>query len=311
MIAPDPAFVFPGQGSQRPGMGRELARCGDEARELIVRAEQLTGVAIGELMTRADEATLADPEAAQLTIFVWSSVLAAELTAAGYRPVAVAGHSLGEYAALVAAGCLGWESALAIVARRGRVMAEAARCQPGAMAAIAGLSEDQVTELCRQFSANDGIVVMANLNAPRQVVVSGTTDEVCQVVDAARSAGALRVKRLPVGGAYHSPLMAAAERELAPLLAEADLRAPQVPFVSSLTGGVVEDIESYRQQLGGQITRPVRWTDTVASLARTDPRTFVEVGPGRVLTGLGRNMVRTARHLAGYEALSPLAVSQS
>ncbi|MEU4602587.1 ACP S-malonyltransferase [Kribbella sp. NPDC023972] len=311
MIAPDTTFVFPGQGSQRPGMGRELTRCGVEARDLIVRAERLTGVAVGELMTRADERTLADPEAAQLTIFVWSSVLAAELAAAGCRPVAVAGHSLGEYTALVAAGCLSWEDALAIVARRGRAMADAARRQPGAMAAIAGLSEDQVTELCRQFSADGGVVVMANLNAPRQVVVSGTTDEVCGVVDAAQAAGALRVKRLPVGGAYHSPLMSAAERDLAPLLAEADLRAPRIPFVSSMTGGVVQDIEKYRKLLGGQITRPVRWTDTVASLARTDTRTFVEVGPGRVLTGLGRNMIRTARHLAGCEALGPLAVSQS
>lgn len=312
MIGPDPAFVFPGQGSQRPGMGRELAGCAPAARELIDRAEQLTGIAVGELMTRADEKTLADPEAAQLTIFVWSSVLAAELAAAGCRPVAVAGHSLGEYAALVAAGCLSWEDALAIVARRGRAMAAAARRQPGAMAAIAGLLEEQVTELCRRFSAGPGIVVMANLNAPRQVVVSGTSEEVCLVADAAQALGALRVKRLPVGGAYHSPLMADAERELAPLLAAADLQAPRMPFVSSMTGGVVQDIEKYRHQLlGGQITQPVRWADTVAALARTVPRTFIEVGPGRVLTGLGRNMVRAARHLAGCEALGSLAVGRS
>lgn len=152
---------------------------------------------------------------------------------------------------------------------------------------------------------------MANLNAPRQVVVSGTTDEVCGVVDAAHAAGALRVKRLPVGGAYHSPLMSEAERELAPLLAASELREPRIPFVSSLTGGVVQDIEKYRTLLSGQITRPVRWTDTVGSLARTDVRTFVEVGPGRVLTGLGRNMVRTARHVAGCDALGALAVSRS
>ncbi|GAA1594630.1 ACP S-malonyltransferase [Kribbella hippodromi] len=298
------AYVFPGQGSQRPGMGRELARCGAEARSLIGTAEQLTGVAIGELMNRADAATLADPEAAQLTVFVWSSVLSAELTAAGCRPTVVAGHSLGEYAALVAAGCLSWADALSIVARRGRAMADAARREPGAMAAIGGLSVDHVTDLCRQTSTDAGVVVLANLNAPRQVVVSGTPDEVDVVVDTARSAGALRVKRLPVGGAYHSPLMAEAERELAPMLAAADLHPPRVPFVSSLTGCKVHNMEAYRQLLSRQIMRPVRWTDTVGTLARIGVRTFIEVGPGRVLTGLGRNMVRTGRHLTGSEALA-------
>lgn len=287
-------------------MGRELSRCGEQARALIDRSEELSGVPVGELMTHADAATLADPEAAQLTIFVWSSVLAAELATAGFRPVAVAGHSLGEYTALVAAGCLSWESALALVARRGRAMADAARRQPGAMAAIVGLSTDQITELCqkRADGANGaGVVVLANLNAPRQAVISGTSAQVDEVADAARSAGALRVKRLPVGGAYHSPLMAEAERELAPLVAAADLRPPRVPFVSSVTGSVVDDIERYRQLLGTQITHPVRWSDTVETLGRTGAGMFVEVGPGRVLTGLGRNMLRTAEHLAGTEAL--------
>jgi [acyl-carrier-protein] S-malonyltransferase len=307
-------LVFPGQGSQRPGMGRELARCGSEARQLIDRAELQSGVPVGELMTRADAATLADPEAAQLTVFVWSSVLAAELATAGVRPVAVAGHSLGEYPALVEAGCLSWESALAIVARRGRVMADAARRRPGAMAAVVGLSAVQVTELCRQHSVADGIVVLANLNAPRQAVVSGTTGHVDEVVEAARRAGALRVKRLPVGGAYHSPLMAPAERALAPLIAAVELRPPRVPFVSSMTGTAVEDIESYRQLLSAQITRPVRWSDTVDTLGRTGAGIFVEVGPGRVLSGLGRNMLRDVEHVAGVEALGilvpPVAVGQ-
>ncbi|MEV0284868.1 MULTISPECIES: ACP S-malonyltransferase [unclassified Kribbella] len=297
------AFVFPGQGSQRPAMGRELSRCGEQARALIDRSEELSGVPVGELMTHADAATLADPEAAQLTIFVWSSVLTAELATAGFRPVAVAGHSLGEYSALVAAGCLSWESALVLVARRGRAMADAARRQPGAMAAIVGLSTDQITELCQQRADGAGVVVLANINAARQVVISGTSAQVEEVADAARSAGALRVKRLPVGGAYHSPLMAEAERELAPLIAAADLRPPQVPFVSSVTGTVVDDIERYRQLLATQITHPVRWSDTVETLGRTGAGIFVEVGPGRVLTGLGRNMLRAAEHLAGIEAL--------
>ncbi|MFI7067123.1 ACP S-malonyltransferase [Kribbella sp. NPDC050124] len=302
-MARDAVLVFPGQGSQRPGMGRELARCSSDARQLIDRAERLSGVPVGELMTHADATTLADPEAAQLTIFVWSSVLAAELSATGVLPVAVAGHSLGEYPALVEAGCLSWESALAIVARRGRAMADAARREPGAMAAVVGLSVEQVTELCRQHSVADGIVVLANLNAPRQAVVSGTSACVDEVVEAARAAGALRVKRLPVGGAYHSPLMASAERALAPMIAAADLRPPRVPFVSSMTGTAFEDVESYRRLLATQITRPVRWSDTVEALGRSGAGTFVEVGPGRVLSGLGRNMLRTVEHVAGVEAL--------
>ena len=147
------------------------------------------------------------------------------------------------------------------------------------------------------------------MNAPRQAVISGTSEQVDEDADAARSAGAIRVKRLPVGGAYHSPLMAEAERELAPLIAAADLHPPRVPFVSSVTGNFVTDIEQYRQVLATQITHPVRWADTVGRLDRLGVTTFVEVGPGRVLSGLGRNMLRSAEHLAGTEALGTLVVA--
>jgi [acyl-carrier-protein] S-malonyltransferase len=303
----DPAFLFPGQGSQHPGMGRDLAGCDASARALLPAAERVTGMPVFELMTRADAATIADPEIAQLLVFVWSMVLHRQLDEEGVRPAVVAGHSLGEYSALVACGSLDWEAALVIVAARGRAMADAARRQPGTMAALVGLSADTASQLCWQVCQGEAFAVVANHNSPRQTVVSGTADAVAEVVEAARSAGALRAKRIPVGGAYHSPLMTAAEDSLAPLLMAAPLRTPDTPLVSSLTGQPVTDIEAYRGHLLRQVTKPVRWQAAVESLIERGARTFVEVGPGRVLTGLGREMARDGRHLGAHEARRVLA----
>jgi len=298
----EPAFVFPGQGSQHPGMGHNLAGCSPGALALLPAAERATGLPVRELMTRANAATIADPEIAQLLVFVWSSVLHRQLDEEGVRPAAVAGHSVGEYSALVACGSLDWEEALTVVTVRGRAMAEAARRQPGTMAAVSGLSAETVAQLCCRVCRGEEFAVPATLNSPRQTVVSGTVDAVASVVEAARSAGALRAKLLPVGGAFHSPLMTAAEDNLAPLLMATPLRPPHTPLVSSVTGQLVTDIEAYRGQLLRQITRPVRWQATVGSLVAQGVRTFVEVGPGRVLAGLGREMVRDGRHLGANEA---------
>ena len=308
--ASGPAFVFPGQGSQYPGMGRDLAWCCPEALARVPAAERQTGLPLGELMTRADARALADPEVAQLVVFVWSGVLHRHLDEHGHRPVVVAGHSLGEYSALVACGSLDWEVGLSLVAARGRAMAEAARQRPGAMAAVVGLPAATVEELCRAAGADSEVAVLANVNSPRQAVVSGTEHAVTQVIEAAREAGALRAKRLPVGGAYHSPLMAAAEQSLAPLLQAAPLRSPRLPLVSSLTGRPVACIETYRAELLRQVTRPVRWQETVESLTGFGVQMFVEVGPGRVLTGLDREMAPRGRHLAAHEARKVLLPRQ-
>ena len=299
----DPAHVFPGQGSQHPGMGRQLARCDPAARELVGHATEVSGLPVAELMTRADAATIADPEIAQLLVFVWSSVLHRHLTGLGHRPAAVAGHSLGEYTALVACGSLDWADAVALVAARGRAMRRAAAREPGAMAALVGLPLSEVDALC---AAADGIAVLANLNSDRQVVVSGAVAAIDGLVERARELGALRARRLPVGGAYHSPLMADAEAELAPHLLAAPLRSPRLPFASSVTAEWVEDVDSYRLVLLRQVTSPVRWRDTVRRLADTGVDTFVEVGPGRVLTGLDRETHRAARHLTAQDALTRL-----
>ncbi|TJZ59237.1 ACP S-malonyltransferase [Streptomyces piniterrae] len=297
------AFVFPGQGSQFPGMGHELARLGPRARALALRAEDITKVPVAELMTCADAETLADPEIAQVLVLVWSLAALERLREAGWRPSAVAGHSLGEYTALVACGSLDQDTALSLVACRGRAMAAAARGRPGGMAAIVGLSAQAVRALCRQATAGTDVAVVANWNSPRQLVVAGTVPAIERVVDAATGAGALRARRLPVGGAYHSPLMNAAHERLGDRLAGVPLDAPRIPFVSSATGRQVTDIDAYRGDLLAQVISPVRWSDAMRSLGELGADTYVEAGPGRVLGGLGREMARGARHLTTWEAL--------
>ena len=305
------AFVFPGQGSQYPGMARDLTACGPAARDLVGDAGQVTGLDLTALMSGADATTIADPRIAQLLVFVSASVMLAELRERGREPAVVAGHSLGEYTALVACGSLDWHDALALVAFRGTAMADAARQREGTMGAVVGLDLARVDELCRTAAARTrGVAVIANVNSARQVVVSGTTDAVLAVLDAATAAGALRARRIPVGGAYHSPLMDAAKRRLTPLLQRVPLRPPRIPFVSSVTGAPVTDIEVYRVHLLAQVTRPVRWYEVVRRLATLLPgrgREYVEVGPGRVLAGLGRETLRDARHIGALEAIRGLS----
>jgi [acyl-carrier-protein] S-malonyltransferase len=287
-------FLFPGQGSQYAGMGRELGVCGPAARELVGEAGAHLGLPVADWLARADATTLADPEVAQLTIFVSSTVLLTELQASDVRPAAVAGHSLGEFAALVAAGCLDWPVALDLVAARGRAMAAAARSRPGTMGAVVGLPVEDLQQICADQHRPERPVVVANLNSGRQAVVSGAEDAVEAVLAAARGRGALRARRLPVGGAYHTDLMEPARRALQPMLAQAPMRPPHTPMVSSIDGGPVVDIETYRRMLIGQITSPVRWYDAVLTLRGLGLSSYVEVGPGRVLSGLVREIDRTS-----------------
>jgi [acyl-carrier-protein] S-malonyltransferase len=300
----DLAFLFPGQGSQYPGMARELGACGPAARELVGRAEHRTGLPLEARMTRADAATIADPEVAQLLVFVTSCALLTELRERGMTPQVVAGHSLGEYTALVAAGMLDFDGALDLVAERGRAMARAAEDSVGAMAAIAGLTQETVEELCARCGEDGhGVLVVANHNSPRQTAVSGDLAAVRAVVELARQHGAVRARRLPVGGAYHSPLMAPAERRLRPRLEGCRLAPPRTPMVTSMSGASVTDPAVYRGELCGQITAPVHWDRTVAALLERGARSFVEVGPGRVLCGLGRDNAQGRPHLTAQEAL--------
>jgi [acyl-carrier-protein] S-malonyltransferase len=305
-----PAFVFPGQGSQHPGMFRDLTVCGPAARDRIAAAEEATGLDLTRLMSTADAATIADPQLAQLLVFVASGVLLAELRERGVEPAAVAGHSLGEYTALTASGSLDWQTALAVVAFRGRVMAEAARERAGTMGAIVGLDLPQVESLCAEAASDGAVAVVANINSARQNVVSGDVRAVRAVLDAAASAGALRAKPIAVGGAYHSPLMDSARYRLAEVLADVRLAPPAVPLVSSVTGDLVDDVEEHRERLIAQVTSPVRWHPTVERLAALGVTEFVEVGPGRVLAGLGREILRDRHHIGAVEAIRRSPVPQ-
>lgn len=282
--------VFPGQGSQYPGMGRDLLRCPYGA-SLIDRAAGISGLPLDDLMTRAGAEALADPAVAQLSVLVHSLTLLRQLEEQGVTPDAVAGHSLGEYTAMVAAGMLDIDTAITIVAQRGWAMADAAAHTPGAMGAIVGLSADRVGQLCRQAAAHP--VGIANINSARQLVISGVSAGVRDVLERSASASALRAKQLRVGGAYHSPLMDPAAVAMRDVWNTTTLMAPDRLMISSVTGGPVSDPDSQVQRMKDQISAPVDWL-TVQSTLRAATKTgsgsvtVVEVGPGRTLTGLAR-----------------------
>jgi [acyl-carrier-protein] S-malonyltransferase len=279
-------FLFPGQGSQHPGMGADLYDASEVVRDCIDNCGRAAGVDLPGAMFGAGGA-LDDPWIAQLAIFSLSVAIAGHLEASGVRPVAVAGHSLGEYAALVVAGCLGLDEAILLVSLRGQATARASRRRPGTMAAILGLSALEVERICKAARPG-GTVVAANYNAPTQTAVSGDEVSVRLVGRRAEEVGGVVIP-LGVAGAFHSALMAEAEAELAPALDSAVLEAPTSMVVSSVTGREVACLEEYRPLLARQMTRPVRWTDAVATLLALQPCTFLETGPGSALRGLLRS----------------------
>ena len=279
-------FLFPGQGSQHPGMGADLYDASDVVRNCIDNCGRAAGVDLPGAMFGAGGA-LDDPWIAQLAIFSLSVAIARHLEAVGIRPVAVAGHSLGEYAALVAAGCLRLDEAILLVSLRGQATARASRRRPGTMAAILGLSALEVEGICKA-ARPAGTVVAANYNAPTQTAVSGDEVSVRLVGRRAEEVGGVVIP-LGVAGAFHSALMAEAEAELAPALGSAALGVPRSIMVSSVTGRAVACLEEYRPLLARQMTRPVRWTDAVATLLTLQPCTFLETGPGSALRGLLRS----------------------
>ena len=293
------AFLFPGQGSQHVGMGKAWREGSPLAAEVFLEADTLLGRSLSAICFDGPEEELKKTENTQPALYVCGVIGALALREAGVVPDVTAGHSLGEFTALAAAEAMDWREGLGLVQTRGQAMNAAAERNPGAMAAILGLEDDQVVAICEQ--AGGGVVAPANFNGPGQVVVSGDVAGVNAVVEACKAAGAKRAVLLPVHGAFHSPLMESAVTVLNEALAGVAFRDPRAAFVSTVTGERLDGAEAIRDNLSRQIISSVRWTQTMATLLAMGVELFVEVGPGKVLAGMIRRMDRNARCLSCAE----------
>lgn len=286
------AFVFPGQGSQFPGMCKDLYDAHKEARELCQAADRLLGFSLTDVMFNGTADDLKQTKVTQPAVFL-HSVIAQQLMTIE-KPDMVAGHSLGEFSALVACGALRFEDALLLVSARAQAMQAACEANPGTMAAVLGLEDDKIIEICNLPSLQGGdggrLVTPANFNCPGQVVISGEIDAVeaaCQVL---KEAGARRALRLPVGGAFHSPLMQPAAEDLAEAINKTDFRKPFCPIYQNVSAKAEKEPEIIRENLLKQLTSPVRWTQSVQNMIADGATEFYEFGPGDVLKGLIRKI---------------------
>ncbi len=277
------ACIFPGQGSQHVGMGKDLYERSEAAREMFIRADELLGMSLSKLCFEGPEEELKQTRNTQPAIFLHSIIAASLLDLQDVGMVA--GHSLGEYSALVVGGAMTMEEGLRIVRLRGELMQRAGEERQGTMAAIVGLDHAAVAAVCEEASAM-GIVQPANFNAPGQVVVSGSVAGVRKAMEIARGRGARLVKELVVSGAFHSPLMQPAKEELTATLEAADIRDPRIPLYANVSGERVQKAGEIRTLLARQLTSAVRWDDSIRNMIRDGASTFIEVGPGNVLQGL-------------------------
>jgi len=291
------ACVFPGQGSQYRGMGRQMAEAYPIARETFERADAALGFPLSRLCFEGDEEELKRTENTQPAILTVSFACYRVLEQAGVRPDFVAGHSLGEYTALCAAGSLAFEEAVVLVRRRGQYMQEAVPLGQGAMAAILGASAEIVERVCRE-AAHGQVCAPANFNSPQQIVIAGHTAAVERAIALARERGARRAVLLPVSAPFHCALMRPAEERLAEDLARVAFADLTIPLVNNVDAALITSGEAARDGLRRQVSRPVRWEESVRRLLAEGVTTFIEVGPGRVLSGLIRAIDRSVRTLA-------------
>ena len=275
------AYIFPGQGSQFPGMGKELYETNPIARSMFEQADEILGFSISDIMFNGTAEDLKQTKVTQPAVFLHSVVMAKCIE--DFAPDMVAGHSLGEFSALVACGTLDFESALKLVSVRAQAMQKACELMPGTMAAVITLPEDVISEICNSC---DGIVVPANYNSKRQIVISGENSAIEQACVKMKEAGARRALVLPVGGAFHSPLMESARQELAECIEKTDFSIPTCPIYQNVTALPTTDPELIKENLLKQLTSPVRWTHIVQNMINDGATEFIEVGPGTVLQGL-------------------------
>jgi [acyl-carrier-protein] S-malonyltransferase len=287
------AFCFPGQGSLEPGMGREIAEGVPEAMDILVRASDAAGLDLVRLCFDAGEEELVETEVQQPALVATSLAMLAAIAKRGLKPDFVVGHSVGEFAALAAASAIKVEDAIALVRERGLAMAEAARKNPGSMAAILGLEDETVERICRRIVN----VWPANYNCPGQVVVSGENPSVDEACAVAEEEGAKRAVKLRVSGAFHSPLVARAADRLRPAIERVKFTEPATPFMSTVTARI-ENARRMGPLVVEQLTAPVRFTQAAQALIKEGVNTFVEVGPGNVLSGLVRRIDRSVKTIS-------------
>lgn len=283
------AYVFPGQGAQFVGMGKDLYDNNPEAKELFEKANEILGFRITDLMFEGTEEDLKQTKVTQPAIFLHSVILAKSL-GDEFKPDMVAGHSLGEFSALVAAGALSFEEGLKLVSKRAHAMQKACELRPSTMAAVLALGDDKIKEICDSI---DEVVEPANFNCPGQVVISGSVEGIDAACEKMLAAGAKRAMKLKVGGAFHSPLMQPAQEELAEAIAAAKFETPVCPVYQNVDAKPHTDPEEIKENLIKQLTAPVRWTQDVESMIADGADEFIELGPGAVLQGLVKKINRS------------------
>ena len=285
------AYIFPGQGAQFSGMGLDLYENSSLAQELFEKANDILGFSITDIMFEGSAEDLKQTNVTQPAIFLHSVILAKTL-GESFKPDMVAGHSLGEFSALVANGSLNFEDGLKLVSQRAQAMQKACELQPSTMAAVLGLEDAIVEKVCAK---TEGIVVAANYNCPGQLVISGEVEAINRACESLKEEGARRALVLPVGGAFHSPLMEPAREELAAAIENTSLSKPNCPIYQNVTANAVTDESEIKANLISQLTAPVRWTQSVQQMLADGATHFTEVGPGKVLQGLVKKINREAQ----------------
>ena len=284
------AYIFPGQGAQFSGMGLDLYENSPTAQQLFEKANNILGFSITDIMFEGSAEDLKQTKVTQPAIFLHSVILAKTLGKT-FKPDMVAGHSLGEFSALVAAGALTFEDGLSLVSQRAQAMQKACEIKPSTMAAVLGLEDDVVEKICED---TEGVVVAANYNCPGQLVISGEVEAINRACEAMKEAGARRALVLPVGGAFHSPMMEPAREELAAAIENTTFSKPNCPIYQNVTASAITDEDEIKANLISQLTAPVRWTQSVQQMIEDGAKHFTEVGPGKVLQGLVRKINREA-----------------